>query len=206
MKTVLCFWSFLLITIVATGQTLKEVPILETQQLKKGLYRTFEEFQTNNPSEQGDLIIKNRSLAAQTYLLAHPNELIFRDESGQEHKVKNFWGYCDGKNIYIHDNGLNRLDATGYYCLYTLHGMQPSRNYINQADMTVNSLSAPMVIHKVVNIVTGKILELSAYNLKKYILPQDNDLLVDFRTAKEKKELLENYICRFNQRNKPFLQ
>jgi hypothetical protein len=200
MKQLLCFWSLLLLGISVAGQN---VLITDAPQLKKGLYKTFEEFQSNNPSEEGDLVIKNRSSAAQIYLLANRNELVLRDGAGQEHKLKNYWGFCDGKNIYIKDNGLNKLQEIGYYCIYALHGIQPSRGYVNQADMTTNSISTPVVLKKVLNVVTGQILELSAYNLKKYILPQDSVLLDEFRADREKKDQLEYYIFRFNQRNKP---
>ncbi|MDR6566188.1 hypothetical protein [Chitinophaga ginsengisegetis] len=200
MKQLLCFWSLLLLGISVTGQN---VLITDAPLLKKGLYKTFEEFQSNNPSEEGDLVIKNRSSAAQIYLLANRNELVLRDGAGQEHKLKNYWGFCDGKNIYIKDNGLNKLQEIGYYCIYALHGIQPSRGYINQADMTTNSINTPVVLKKVLNVVTGQILELSAYNLKKYILPQDSVLLDEFRADREKKDQLEYYIFRFNQRNKP---
>lgn len=200
MKQLLCFWSLLLLGISVAGQN---VLITDAPQLKKGLYKTFEEFQSNNPSEEGDLVIKNRSSAAQIYLLANRNELVLRDGAGQEHKLKNYWGFCDGKNIYIKDNGLNKLQEIGYYCIYALHGIQPSRGYINQADMTTNSISTLVVLKKVLNVVTGQILELSAYNLKKYILPQDSVLLDEFRGDREKKDQMEYYIFRFNQRNKP---
>ncbi|MEZ2441618.1 hypothetical protein AB6805_07840 [Chitinophaga sp. RCC_12] len=200
MKQLLCFWGLLLLGISVAAQS---VLITDAPQLKKGLYKTFEEFQSNNPSEEGDLVIKNRSSAAQIYLLANRNELVLRDGAGQEHKLKNYWGFCDGKNIYIKDNGLNKLQEIGYYCIYALHGIQPSRGYLNQADMTTNSISTPVVLKKVLNVVTGQILELSAYNLKKYILPQDSVLLDEFRGDREKKDQLEYYIFRFNQRNKP---
>lgn len=200
MKQLLCFWGFILLGLSASAQT---GLITDAPQLKKGLYKTFEEFQSNNPSEEGDLVIKNRSTAAQIYLLANRNELVLRDASGQEHKLKNYWGFCDGKNIYIKDNGLNKLFEIGYYCIYALHAIQPSRGYINQADMTTNSISTPVVLKKVLNVVTGQVLELSAYNLKKYILPQDSVLLNEFRSDREKKDQLEYYIFRFNQRNKP---
>lgn len=200
MKQLLCFWGFILLGFSAAAQI--EL-ITDAPQLKKGLYKTFEEFQSNNPSEEGDLVIKNRSTAAQIYLLANRNELVLRDAAGQEHKLKNYWGFCDGKNIYIKDNGLNKLQEIGYYCIYALHVMQPSRGYINQADMTTNSISTPVVLKKVLNVVTGQVLELSAYNLKKYILPQDSVLLDEFKSDREKKDQLEYYIFRFNQRNKP---
>jgi hypothetical protein len=207
MKQLLCFWSFLIIATPAIAQNRNQADLITNMRtLKKGLYKSFEEFQTNSPSEEGDLVIKNRSTAAQIYLLASRNELVIRDAAGQEHKVKNYWGFCDGQHIYIKDNGLNRIQELGYYCIYELHGMQPSHGIVNQADMTVNSINTPVQFKKVVNIITGQILELSAYNLKKYILPQDSTLLDEFREDKEKKDQLEYYIYRFNQRNKPVFQ
>lgn len=206
MKSLLCLWSLLWIATAVTAQTAQHAVLIRNGTLKKGVYKTFAEFQTNSPSEEGDLLIKNRSTAAQIYLLANRNELVLRDDAGQEHKVKNYWGYCDGINIYIKDNGLNKLETIGYYCVYTLHAIQPSPSYVNQADMTVNSISTPVILRKVLNIVTGEVLELSAYNLRKYILPQDSTLLDEFRADREKKNQLVNYIYRFNERNKPVIQ
>ncbi|WP_143308727.1 hypothetical protein [Chitinophaga vietnamensis] len=206
MKQLLCIWGWIWMALSLQAQEQTSAPqdlVIHAKTLKKGLYKTFREFQTNSPSEEGDLVIKERSAAAQIYLLANRNELVIRDASGQEHKVKNYWGFCDGKNVYIKDNGLNRITEMGYYCIYQLKGIQPSRGYYNSADMTVNNINTPYTLTKVINIVTGDIYELSAYNLKKYILPQDNTLLEEFRSDREKKDDLEYYIFRFNERNKP---
>ncbi|QJB34450.1 hypothetical protein HF329_25395 [Chitinophaga oryzae] len=200
MKKWCSLWTLLCFCLTATAQ---DEFILRAATLKKGLYRSFREFQQNSPSESGDLVVKNRSTAAQIYLLASRNELVLRDAAGQEHKVKNFWGFCDGTHIYIKDNGLNVIQATGYYCTYELQGVQPSRSAYNPADMTVNALNTPVRLKKVINIVTGEILELSLFNLKKYILPQDPELLEEFRADKAKKDKLDYYISRFNTRNKP---
>ncbi|NIG52417.1 hypothetical protein [Chitinophaga sp. Cy-1792] len=207
MRSVLFFWGFILMTVSAVAQESRtsadpSALIIYARQYNKGLYKSFKDFQTNSPTEDGDLVIKDRSSAAQTYLLADKNQLVIRDGAG-EHKVKDYWGYCDGRNLYIKDNGLNRIIETGYYCIYRQHGLQSSRGYVNPADMTVNNISTPVQLVKVINIMTGEIYDLSAYNLRKYILPQDNELLEEFRTDKEKKDKLEYYIHRFNERNRP---
>ncbi|MBC9931655.1 hypothetical protein [Chitinophaga qingshengii] len=197
-------WCCLWILVCCCGTAMaQDTLILQATALKKGLYKSFREFKYNNPSEAGDLVVKNRSSAAQIYLLASRNELVLRDGAGQEHKVKNYWGFCDGSHVYIRDNGLNRVQVDGYYCSYELQGVQPSRSIYNPADMTVNALNTPVRLKKVINIVTGEILELSLYNLKKYILPQDPELLAEFRDDKSKKNRLDYYIVRFNERNKP---
>ncbi|MFB6455983.1 hypothetical protein ACE38W_11990 [Chitinophaga sp. Hz27] len=207
MKRALLFLGSLLLTVSAVAQEMRNTTDLSTliiyaKEYNKGLYRSFKDFQTNSPSENGDLVIIDRSTAAQTYLLADKNQLVIRDGAG-EHKVKDYWGYCDGRNLYVKDNGLNKIIETGYYCIYRQHGQQASRGYYNPADMTVNNISNPVELVKVINIMTGEIYDLSAYNLRKYILPQDNELLEEFRSDKEKKDKLEYYIRRFNQRNKP---
>jgi len=191
------------ILILFTVNSKAQVPVIDTQHPQKGIYRTIEEFRNNTPSEQGDLVIKTRSTAAQIYLLANKNELRLRDASGAEHKVKNYWGYCDGNNFYIRDYGLNKLLKIGYYCIYEVQTVQPSRGYLNSTDMSLAQFNPPVPLKKVLNIVTGEKFDLTAYNLKKYILPQDSALLEEFRTDRSKRSSLDYYIVRFNQRNKP---
>jgi hypothetical protein len=196
-------WCILLV--FYAGSAWAQLPVLDNKLPKKGLYKSFAEFQQNSPSASGDLVVKTRSSAAQIYLLANRNELRLRDASGEEHKVKDYWGFCDGKNIYIRDYGLNKLIEIGYYCIYELQTVRPSGGYLNSADMTTNSPTTPATIKKVLNVVTGDKLDLTAYNLKKYILPQDSALLEEFRTDRNKKSTLEYYIYRFNERNKPMM-
>lgn len=193
-------WS---VIILFTFNVQAQLPVIEAQYPQKGLYKTFEEFQRNAPSELGDLVVKTRSSAAQIYLLANKNELKLRDASGEEHKVKDYWGYCDGSNFYIRDYGLNKLQEIGYYCIYEVQAIQPSRGYKANSDVSYTNFGPPAVLKKVLNIVTGEKFDLTAYNLKKYILPQDSTLLEEFRTDRSKKSSLEYYISQFNQRNKP---
>jgi len=178
--------------------------IFSTRHYKKGIYKTFREFQRNSPSEQGELVIKNRSSAAQIYLLASRNELHVRDSTGQERKVKDYWGFSDGQYVYIRDNGLNRLQEIGYYCLYEIHAVA-AMPVANPNAITFNNLPPPNRKKKVVNILTGQIYDLTVYNLRKYILPQDKELLASFLEDRRKRERMEYYLHWFNQRNTPVL-
>ncbi|SHL91742.1 hypothetical protein SAMN05444266_105466 [Chitinophaga jiangningensis] len=205
MKKVLCTWCLLIACCFAIAQQPPASSlIIYANTYQQGLYHTFREFQTNAPSENGNLVIKDRSSAAQMYLLADKNQLVIRDATG-ERKVKDYWGYCDGQHIYVRDNGLNKIIETGYYCIYFQRRMQPAGRTYNPADMTTGPMNVSVECYKVINIITGEILELSAYNLKKYILPQDPELLQEFRTDKEKKDKLLWYIRKFNQRNHPVI-
>jgi hypothetical protein len=178
--------------------------IFSSTHLKPGIYRSFKEFQQNAPSQNGQVVIRNRSSAAQIYLLASRNELHVIDSTGQEHKVKDCWGYSDGRDVYIRDNGLNKLQEIGYYCLYEIHAIAATP-VANPNAITFNTPPPPNEKKKVINIVTGQIYDLTLYNLRKYILPQDKVLLDTFNTDAKKRERLEYYIQWFNARNTPVL-
>jgi hypothetical protein len=178
--------------------------IFNTSTYKKGIYRSFKEFQLNNPSEQGNIVVKSRSSAAQIYLLASRNELHIVDSTGQEKKVKDYWGFSDGKAVYIRDNGLNKLQEIGYYCLYEIHVIAATP-VPNPNAITFNNVPPPNQKKKVFNILTGQVYDLTLYNLRKYILPQDKELLEMFNTDAQKRERMEYYIRWFNERNLPVL-
>jgi hypothetical protein len=178
--------------------------IFNTTAYNKGIYRSFKEFQLNKPSEQGRIVVKSRSSAAQIYLLASRNELHIIDSTGQEKKLKDFWGFSDGKAVYIRDNGLNKLREIGYYCLYEIHVIAATP-VANPNAITFNNAPPPNQKKKVINILTGQVYDLTLYNLRKYILPQDKELLEMFNTDAQKRERMEYYILKFNERNVPLL-
>jgi len=178
--------------------------IFNIRHFKKGVYRSFREFQQDNPSVSGNLVVKNRSSAAQIYLLANRNELHVVDSAGQEHKVKDYWGFSDGSSVYIRDNGLNKLQQIGYYCLYEIKGIIATPTPI-PGSLTFANTPPPAIRKKVLNILTGEVYELSLYNLRKYILPEDKVILQAFNEDERKRERLEYYIQWFNERNTPVL-
>ncbi|WP_298737216.1 hypothetical protein [uncultured Chitinophaga sp.] len=178
--------------------------IFNTNAYRKGIYKSFKEFQLNSPSEHGNMVVKNRSTAAQIYLLASRNELHIADSTGKEKKVKDYWGFSDGKNVYIKDNGLNKLQEIGYYCLYEIHAVAPTP-VANPNAITFNNTPPPNRKKKVINIITGQVYDLTLYNLRKYILPPDRQLLEMFNTDAQKRGRMEYYIHWFNERNTPVL-
>jgi hypothetical protein len=178
--------------------------IFNTTAYKKGIYRSFSEFQLNNPSEQGSIVIKSRSSAAQIYLLASRNELHIVDSTGQEKKVKDYWGFSDGRSVYIKDNGLNKLQEIGYYCLYEINVIAATP-VANPNAITFNNQPPPNRKKKVFNILTGQTYDLTLYNLRKYILPQDKELLEIFNNDGQKRDRMEYYVRWFNERNTPVL-
>ncbi len=178
--------------------------IFTTHSYKKGIYKSFREFQMNSPSELGTIVVKNRSSAAQIYLLASRNELHVVDSTGQERKVKDYWGFSDGNAVYIRDNGLNKLQEIGYYCLYEIRTVAPTP-VANPNAITFNNVPPPNRKKKIFNILNGQVYDLTLYNLRKYILPPDKELLEVFNNDAQKREKMEYYIHWFNQRNIPVL-
>ncbi|QHS61664.1 hypothetical protein [Chitinophaga agri] len=177
--------------------------VYDTRQYKKGVYKTFQEFRANNPSVTGTLVVKNRTPAAQVYLLSAPNELRIIDSTGQEQKVRKFWGYSDGVSIYIKDNGLNKLEEIGYYCLYRINAITSAPANRATEGMVFNNTPPPTADKRVLNLATGDVYDLTLFNMRRYILPNDTALLREFNDDKQNKNKLVYYIQKFNQRNTP---
>lgn len=196
----------LLITTPSPGQdtvhhtSARPQQITPAQRHKPGVYKTFREFQTNSPSIIGKVIIRQRSAAAQVYLLASRNELHIVNEDGQELKVKDYWGYSDGQDIFIRDNGLNKLAYIAAYSPYEITGIGATPGYYNPNDPRVNNVATTYRKRRVVNIYTGQQYDLTSFYLRKYILADDNHLLEAFRNDKNREERLEYYLQLYNQR------
>lgn len=79
--------------IEAVNQQALQLPILLTDSLKKGVYKSFKEFTNNSPSIPDYRIEKNE----------RSSKLIV-EKDGQEFPVKNIWGFCDGERIFIQCN------------------------------------------------------------------------------------------------------
>jgi ABC-type transport system substrate-binding protein len=177
--------------------------IYDTHQYKKGIYKSFKEFRANNPSETGTLVVKDKTPAAQIYLMKAPNELFLVDSMGQEKKIKKYWGYSDGTSIYIKDNGLNKLEEIGYYCLYQIHAITSGTPNRATEGIVFNNTPPPTNNKRVLNLATGDVYDLTLFNLRKYILPQDTALLREFHQDAQNRNKLVYYIQKFNRRNTP---
>jgi hypothetical protein len=67
------------------------IPIISDSILNKGVYMNFTEFKINNPSIKS-FEIKKGKLSDELYI----------SEANQTYPLQDFWGYCDGKNLFIH--------------------------------------------------------------------------------------------------------
>lgn len=69
---------------------LHSYPITKDSVLKKGVYKTFEEFKNNAPAVTEFEIKKDAMI-----------DVLYATENKQSYLLRDFWGYCDGANIYI---------------------------------------------------------------------------------------------------------
>ncbi len=77
--------------IQAHNQKSYDVPILKDSSLVRGVYFSFEEFKNNRPGLRDFEVEKDKLI-----------DLIFvKQADGSLAPVRNAWGYCDGKNLYI---------------------------------------------------------------------------------------------------------
>ncbi|MBP6024103.1 hypothetical protein [Ferruginibacter sp.] len=67
-----------------------DVPILNGAAYKRGAYKNFEEFKTNNPS-----IVNFEFKEGQA------GDFLYVKENGSEYPERTAWGFCDGKDIFI---------------------------------------------------------------------------------------------------------
>jgi hypothetical protein len=83
--------KFSLEEIIAHDKKIYDLPILTDTALTAGVYFSFEDFKNNNPSEK-HFEISNDKLTS----------LIFINQpDGKPVAVKDAWGYCDGKNLFV---------------------------------------------------------------------------------------------------------
>lgn len=106
------------------GLAKRNKPILKTQNINPGIYRNFSEFVNNEPSsmsENIDSILKLPAIESR------------RSENGKrvETPGSGYWGYCDGKNVFIRSgNNLYQLERRdgNFYMAATLDALRRQRN------------------------------------------------------------------------------
>ncbi|MDI9365582.1 MAG: hypothetical protein QM541_11575 [Flavobacterium sp.] len=74
-----------------------EKPILKDEVLRKGVYKTKENFLNNAPSDTNFTVKQDTKRFIALYL---------KDEDGNEYLSRDSWGYCDGATIFINNKGM----------------------------------------------------------------------------------------------------
>lgn len=93
--------KLLLEDIVRSNNQINDLPVNKETTLKRGIYKTFEEFKMNTPSITEYELRKGSSGA------------VFINENGSLYEVKDIWGFCDGNDYYIRaGNSYSKLIRT----------------------------------------------------------------------------------------------
>jgi hypothetical protein len=108
---------------------LLDKPILHTIEYKKGIYKTFDEFLKAEPSMSYKSINKKK----------YGDVLFLDDGTGNEYPSNKFWGYSDGKDIYI-ISGKNFFKLNRVQNTFEFFGI---KNLLERFDYDSNSGSGP---------------------------------------------------------------
>jgi len=172
---------------------------------KRGIYRTFTEFQQNNPSYTDTFFVKEAKWTHKYSVL----QTINRDG-----KIKNvsgdIWGYCDGQEVYIRSSDYSKLTDFGYFCIfkgtgftimpiYWATGLKPGVGKYGKMHHGSGSFETTDTF--VLDYTTGAQRVLKKANLVTYVLSKDPALLEQFREDENGKELILEYVHKFNLRN-----
>jgi hypothetical protein len=84
---------------VSYAQSLPD--ILTTAEYKKGVYLSYSEFLRNAPSIQGSFTYDSLSTSKQIEKGKGAYKLIFPDSAVRKRDMRKFWGFCDGKDIFV---------------------------------------------------------------------------------------------------------
>ncbi len=94
--------------------------IYNAKELKKGFYKSYDEYINNSPSVLKDFTVKPKTLRkSDSAIICVDFELANEDE-----KVGSIWGFCDGKDVFIkRSTGLNsnkywRVEHIGIHPYY----------------------------------------------------------------------------------------
>jgi len=176
----------------------------DTLNLKKGIYKTFNEFRENSPSIPLE------------YEIVRVNDIAYQLKIGKE-ETEHYgaiWGFCDGKAVYVNldfdMSGRNRFRPYSYYGILQNIGRYcyfpfPQVAYTNLNAMIINGRNP---LPYVVDFNNGKLLclncDMNAGFLKqshfKKILTRDPELWTIYKNDKSKEDLFLKYIKIFSER------
>lgn len=202
--------SYLFIYIVSHSQYSFSQGIVESQNLKRGVYRTFEEFKLNIPAITEDFNLMPQKHGRYTIQLS--------GISYTEEELQNFWGFCTGDTVYV-NTGLYQkkmgyvpiLELGRYSILVDKIKLNRKNNGLNNGSL----LGVGMLTFGNINDQTALVLNVNNGNFyylnkaaAKTILESDSELFREFKKSNKKNSLkvLIDYIKRYNQRNRKELK
>ena len=188
------------------GIITKENHILTAPIRKKGVYINFLQLISNNPS------------IVTSYITSRKGDIVTIKDSITDNKLKDVYGYCDGKDIFINTGmyanissgkkGFARVIEEGTLMAWMDHYVSPVEGGIAYGTFGVlgNALASRGLDVMVLDLRTGLITVASENSMKK-LLKEDLECYTEYYYLKEEKsdkKVQLRLIKKFNERNKIF--
>ena len=180
----------------------KELIIYNLRNLKKGVYKNFDEFKYNRPSQQIPLQVEQKEKDDSRYETL-TSYYVRYDKDSFKLQHGEFWGFCDGRNIYINRKLENkpkgkvwceRLYKIDRYCNFKII------TYINRG--TYGGGSSSYVQIRILSLQSGEISDLTKSTLRELLEVKDPELFKSYKEEKQKKEVLNEYLEKFCDRHR----
>jgi len=180
--------------------------------LKRGFYKDFYEFKYNKPSvalpPNYPVIVCEQKYGGAKSNAIHLCYMISIDKE-QAKSLKNIYGFCDGKDIYIFNNRsltnteivFEQLVFKGRYCIFQRvinKGYIPAPAPLGIVVMIPTSKGLSNIL---IDLNTSKFLFLKPSTLKS-IIKDDNEVFNKFKSDKNKKEKLTDYLIEYSLKHK----
>jgi hypothetical protein len=179
--------------------------IEDSLNLKKGIYKTYEEFKNNSPSVPFEYEIKAVRLIMESLLY---NDIVYQMniDKDKAKEIGDVWGFCDGKIVYINmqfnvmrtkkvfkpDSQFDKLLYLGRYCCFI--SVLPQSNSVELGHY-----------YFALDFNTGKEIVINNGSLKK-IISKDKGLLEDFKNEKflnkSSDDIYTKYLRLYSERHK----
>jgi hypothetical protein len=169
--------------------------ILKVDSLKKGIYKSLKDFQSNNPSILTDFKFGDKKGPLKYMPNTQLKKLfIYIDSNNQYIRYQEkHWGISDGKNAYIL--------VHGKYLKVSLKGKYSIFIDITRSFSDVVSFNSFKIVDKeyLLNTTNGEKILLNKRNLGKLLQIEDTSLYNEFIKDKYKKFTLNIYVDRLNK-------
>jgi hypothetical protein len=179
--------------------------------LRRGIYKNFDEFKYNQPSELAKFSVypkeRNYNFGKkythyQIRLDGKTDKDVFPiPDTGSVEYYTPYWGFSDGEYVYkmgksqmLGKDNYDRLEPSGRYIVYNEFRFAQGGNATMQGH-------GNKVVTLVLDINTGRTYYLSVRCVKK-LIASDTELLKRYEEVENKKEMMFFILKQFNERNK----
>jgi hypothetical protein len=174
--------------------------------LQRGIYKTYEEFRANQPSENALFTVNEKNRIYNSFHTHTQYRIEFALEEDKR-RLENCWGFCDGESVYMYaqtnlagKENFEKLLVLGKYCGYVEFVYMGGSTYMVTSSGGVTG-SHNTVYKRAIDLETGEVHTLTKRKMKQ-LLVSDPELLAQYSADKKKGALMFEYLQEFNNRYK----